>query len=345
MEKIIIGKKLLEKLSKLFNFNQFSKIGLLTDENIAHHWLSRVKKAIGKETSAIVVPAGEKIKTIDGAKIIWKEMLSAGFDRHSLLINLGGGVIGDLGGFAASTFMRGIDFLQVPTSLLAMVDASIGGKTGIDVGAVKNSVGVFKDPIGVVVDVDVLRTLPARELRSGFAEVIKHGIITDRKHFDSAFSKSPEEFGKEELIKLIAVSIKIKMAIVRKDPKEKGFRKVLNFGHTIGHAIESMSLKTNSPLLHGEAVALGMVAESKLAQLLGLLSEEDFEIIENVINHAGLPVRTNLSQDKIISLIAGDKKNIGKKILWSLPEKIGSVKFDVVAPDELVVEAIDYIKI
>ena len=262
-------------------------------------------------------------------------------------MNLWGGVIGDLGAFVASTFMRGIDFLQVPTSLLAMVDASVGGKTSINVGGVKNSVGVFQEPIGVIADVDTLETLPKRELVSGFAEIIKHGIIADKDHFNMAISKKPEEFSKKELMKLIADSIKIKLRIVKQDPHEKkGPRKALNLGHTIGHGVESLSLKTSSPLLHGEAVAIGMIAESKLAELMGLLPIEDFVSIEKAISQVGLPTRiVNMQVEDTQKLMASDKKNKFGDILWSLPERIGSVKFDIKVPEELVVEAIIYISL
>lgn len=342
---IFVGMGILNQFYKLFPLKKYSQITVLTDNKVAPHWGKILNHKVIPELGQITIPSGEQTKSVKQAEKIWKVMLKSDLDRYSLLINLGGGVIGDLGGFVASTFMRGIDFLQIPTSLLAMVDASIGNKTGINIGGIKNSVGVFKDPIGVIIDVDTLKTLPRRELKSGFAEIIKHGIIADRKHFDFASSQSPKEFSKKKFIKLIAASIKIKLSIIQKDPKEKGLRKVLNFGHTIGHAIESLSLKTDKPLLHGEAIAIGMVAESKLAQLLGFLSEENFKIIENVLNNAGLPIRTNLSADGIKKFIIHDKKNVSNKILWSLPEKIGAVKFDVKTPEELVIKTIKYIKI
>lgn len=342
---IFVGMGILGQICKFLPLERYSQIAVLSDENVAPHWLSKLDNEFSRGAVQIIVPNGEQSKSVRQAEKIWIEMLKANLDRHSLLVNLGGGVIGDLGGFVASTFMRSIDFLQIPTSLLAMVDSGVGGKTGINVGGIKNSVGVFKDPIGVVIDIDTLETLPKRELISGFAEIIKHGIITDRKHFDLAVSQKPEEFSKEELMKLIADSIRIKLTIVQKDPREKSLRKILNFGHTIGHAIESLSLLSDNLLLHGEAIAIGMVAESKLAQLLGLLSEEDFEVIENSINNIGLPIRTGLSKEEIRKLIINDKKNVGKKVLWSLPGKVGLVKFDIEVPDELVVKAIEYIKI
>lgn len=318
MEKIFIGNNLLERLAKLFDFSQFSKIAILTDVNIASHWLNVLKKAVGKESINIIIPAGEKTKTINQAKIIWKKMLDNDLDRRSLLINLGGGVIGDLGGFVASTFMRGIDFLQIPTSLLAMVDASIGGKTAVDLDNVKNIIGTFSLPIGVVIDVVTLETLPKRELIAAFSEIIKHSIIDSKDHFDLVTAKKPEEFNQKELVKIVKKSVQLKQRIVQIDFKEiTGLRRIINFGHTIGHAIETLCLKKNNSLLHGEAVAIGIIGESKLAELMGLLSEKDFLAIEKAIDHAGLPTRIkDLSVEDILQVMSFDKKNISKKIFF-----------------------------
>jgi len=346
MEKIFIGNNFLSKINQLFDFSRFSKLAILTDTNVAKHWLLPLKKSLKKKTSEIIIQPGEKEKNIKTVKNIWKKMFDFGLDRKSLLINLGGGVICDIGGFSASTFMRGIEFLNIPTTLLAQVDASIGGKTGIDFEEIKNGIGVFKNPIGTIIDVETLKTLPKREFVSAFGEIIKHGVISGREYFNFVTSKKPEEFNQRELIKIIKQSIKIKSNIVQKDPKEKDLRKVLNFGHTIGHAIESLSWKTDSPLLHGEAVAIGIVAESKLAQLMGLSSEKNFIATEKGINHAGLPTRIkNLSVEDILPVMSFDKKNIRKKIFWSLPRKIGKVDFNIEAPKELVVKAVEQTKI
>lgn len=345
---ILVGMGILGQIYKLLPIEKYFRLAILSDSNVQSHWSNKLVNGLNRsDTGQILVPSGEQSKSVNESERIWIKMLELGFDRHSLLVNLGGGVIGDLGAFVASTFMRGIDFLQVPTSLLAMVDASVGGKTSINVGGVKNSVGVFQEPIGVIADVDTLETLPKRELVSGFAEIIKHGIIADKDHFNMAISKKPEEFSKKELMKLIADSIKIKLRIVKQDPHEKkGPRKALNLGHTIGHGVESLSLKTSSPLLHGEAVAIGMIAESKLAELMGLLPIEDFVSIEKAISQVGLPTRiVNMQIEDTQKLIASDKKNKFGDILWSLPERIGSVKFDIKVPEELVVEAIIYISL
>ena len=318
---MFIGDNLLSKINQLFDFSQFSKIAVLTDENIPKSLVNKVEKSLKRELIKIIILPGENKKNIETVKKIWETIFKNGFDRRSLLINLGGGVIGDMGGFAAVTFMRGIEFLNIPTTLLAQVDASVGGKTGIDFQGIKNGIGVFKDPVGVVIDVDTLKTLPKRELISAFGEIIKHGIISGKKYFNLVTSKKPGEFSQKELIKIIKQSIKIKLNIVKKDSKEKDLRKVLNFGHTIGHAIESLSWKTDKPLLHGEAVAIGMVAESKLASLLGLLSDKDFKKIINSLINAGLPVNIkNIKSKNIKKIILSDKKNSHGTINSSLPK-------------------------
>ena len=344
MEKIIIGNNLLSKINQLFDFDRFSTVAVLTDTNVAKHWLLTVKRSLKQKISEIIIKQGEKEKNIKTVRKIWGKMFENGLDRQSLLINLGGGVICDMGGFAASTFMRGIDFINIPTTLLAQVDASVGGKNGIDFQGIKNSIGIFENPMGVVIDVSTLKTLPKRELVSAFGEIIKHGVISGRKYFDLVTSKIPEEFSQEELIRIVKQSVEIKSNIVKEDPEENNLRKVLNFGHTIGHAIESLSWKTNKPLLHGEAVAVGIIAESKLSNLLGMLSKKDFLTIEKTICQTGLPTRIeNLSINDILRIMAFDKKNTNKKILWSLPERVGRVDINVEVPDDLVIKAIKFI--
>lgn len=343
--KMFIGNNLLSKINQLFDFTKFSKIGILTDENIPKSLVNQAERSLNRKLIKIIIPAGEKEKNIETVKKIWEIMFQNGFDRRSLLINLGGGVVCDMGGFAAATFMRGIEFLNIPTTLLAQVDASVGGKTGIDFQGIKNSIGVFKDPVGVVIDVDTLKTLPKRELISAFGEIIKHGIISGQKYFDLVILKKPGEFSQRELIKIIKQSMKIKSNIVKKDPKEKDLRKILNFGHTIGHAVESLSWKTNEPLLHGAAIAIGMVAEAKLACLLKMLSEKDFELIKKVITNAGLPTKIkDIKSEDIVKKIFTDKKNSHGTINWSLPKTIGEVLINIKAREDLIIKTIQSIQ-
>ncbi|MDP3733440.1 MAG: 3-dehydroquinate synthase family protein, partial [Candidatus Daviesbacteria bacterium] len=236
---IFVGLDLIPKLSHLVNFKKYSKIFIITDTVVGKHYLSAIKKSFPKAKQIIIDP-GEKAKNIETVKKIWQKLLFAGCDRKSIVLNVGGGVTGDIGGFAAATYMRGIDFIQIPTTLLAQADASVGGKVAVNFAKVKNLIGSFNQPIAVFCDINFLSTLPDREFISGFAEVIKHGIIADKKYFDFVTSKKPKDFTKQELIKIILGSIKIKAAIVNKDEKETGQRRLLNFGHTIGHAIEAL---------------------------------------------------------------------------------------------------------
>lgn len=327
------------------NLNNFSKIVLLTEKEIAKLWLIRLKSNLPRKVMEIIIEGGEKSKNLETCQQVWEKMLTLGIDRKSLLVNFGGGVICDLGGFVASVYLRGIKYINIPTTLLAMVDASIGGKTGINFGGVKNILGSFYDPLEIIIDVDFLKTLPERLLIEGFAEMIKHAVIEGKNYFDFVTSKRPTDFTQKELEEIIKKSIEIKLKIVSKDKKEdKGLRKVLNFGHTIGHALESLTLKTTNPLLHGEAVAIGMIAESYLAYLADYLPQKDFFKIEKVIANAKLPTKaSNIPIEKILEMINFDKKNIGGKILFSLPKKIGRVDFDIEVSKELVIKAIDYI--
>lgn len=348
--KIIIGKNLLSKINKLFDFSKFSKIAVLTDENIQMalmSQISQIEKSLNRELIIITIPAGESQKNIETVKIIWKKMFEAGLDRKSLLINLGGGVITDMGGFAAATFMRGIDFLNIPTTLLSQVDASVGGKTGINFSEIKNGVGVFKNPIGVIIDVETLKTLPKREFVSAFGEIIKHGVISGREYFNFVTSKKPREFNQEDLIKIIKQSIKIKSDIVKKDLNEKNLRKILNFGHTIGHAIESLSWKTDKPLLHGEAVAIGMIAESNSACLSRPMHNRrgcTAEVIKKALIKAGLPTKIkNINLENVMKAIISDKKNTDEIINWSLPKRIGKVLVNINVPKNQVIKAVESI--
>lgn len=339
---------ILEKINKsfsFFDFNSFSKIFILTDENIAKHWLGEIKRKIKKETIDIVINSGEKEKNIKTALFIWKKMIEAKADRNSLLINLGGGVILDLGGFTASVFMRGINFINIPTTLLAMVDACIGGKTGINFYGIKNIIGSFAYPKKIIIDINFLTTLPKRYFLEGWAEIIKHGIIAGGDYFSLLTRKNPVDYSDTELEKIITKSIEIKLNIVLKDPNERGLRKILNFGHTLGHAFESLFLRRKNFLLHGEAVALGMIGESYLSYILGYLSMSDFLKIKNAINNAGLPEKINLKKsylEKIFKIISFDKKNLNGKILFSLPKKIGKVDYNIEVPKELIVDSLNY---
>lgn len=341
---IIIGQNILKTLVSVIPLDAYSTIVVITDENLQKFWVDTLLASFSHKPKIIIVPSGEKAKNIATVETIWEKLLEYGCDRKSLVINLGGGVIGDMGGFAASTYMRGIDFLQIPTTLLAAVDASVGGKTGIDCIEIKNLIGTFQQPIGVVIDVAVLQTLPARELVSGFAEIIKHGLILDETYFALVTAKKPTEFSQEELIEIIARSCEIKKMIVEHDEKENGQRKLLNFGHTIGHAIEALSWETDTPVLHGEAIYIGLLAETKLSYLAGALSEADAKMIEKKLHATGISVAIkNNSVEKIMQKIAFDKKNANGKVKWVLLKHIGEAVFDQEVDEQIVRKALKFI--
>lgn len=334
--KVYIGQNLLNNLAQIFDARMFSKIIVITDKNIPPHFLAQYEK--------IIVPAGELNKNIEVVQIIWKKLLGFKADRKSLVINLGGGVVGDMGGFAAATYMRGISFIQAPTTLLSSVDASVGGKVGIDFAGVKNLIGAFSQPFGVIIDTNTLKSLPAREFVSGFSEIIKHGIINDANYFKFVTSKKPAEFIDPELIEIIKRSCQIKAGIIFSDEKETGKRKLLNFGHTIGHALESASLETNRPLLHGEAISLGMVAEAKISEALGLIPPQITALIKSSLDHAGLPTYITINnQQKIISLLSQDKKSEAGNINWTLINGLGSAVINQNVPLDKIITALNYI--
>jgi 3-dehydroquinate synthase len=277
----------------------------------------------------LAIPAGETSKTRGSWGWITDQLIERGFGRDSAVVALGGGVIGDLAGFVAATYMRGIPIIHVPTSLLAMIDASIGGKTGVDTQAGKNLVGAFHPPAGVLVDPELLATLPLRELRTGFAEALKHGAIADRDYFDSVVTAIPRVlYGRGEagdsLARVIVGSIEIKAGIVSRDEHEGGVRKILNFGHTIGHAVEMLS---DYSLAHGEAVAIGMTLESRIAERIGIASEGTAAEVREALSAAGLPVKLpeGVGADRILEVMRADKKVRAGSVQYALPREIGKM--------------------
>ena len=331
-------------LNALLIENPYSKLFLLVDSNTNDEcsslFLSQIETEIPIEI--IEFEAGEINKNIETCTEIWNVLTDLGADRKSVILNLGGGVVTDLGGFVAATFKRGIDFINIPTSLLAMVDASVGGKTGIDLGNLKNQIGVFNFPKMVVIDVRFLETLPQNEMRSGLAEMLKHGLIFDRNYWNQFLDLGDKTF--EALEELIYQSIVIKNTIVMQDPNEKGFRKALNFGHTLGHAIESYFLenKTKKTLLHGEAIAVGMILESHIAKSKNLLSETDYLEIKKTIGAIYEPiVFTENDIEPILNLLIHDKKNEFGTIQFALINGIGKAIINQEADNELIKLAFD----
>jgi len=344
----------LSNLSLFYNFNKHSKIGVVTDVKVARYWLPELLSSLPKKTEVFILPSGEFAKNLTTVKSCWSWLLENNFDRKSLLIAFGGGVVGDITGFVAATYMRGIDFIQIPTTIIAQADSSIGGKTGVAFQGRKNYIGSFWHPRMVLIDVNLLSTLPQREKNQGLAEIIKHGLIADLELFNFFLERESEAqaFSAHTLEQLLFTSCQIKKRIVEQDPYEtKGLRKLLNFGHTFGHAIESVSWDLNINLLHGEAVAIGMIAESFLSYRLGWLTQKNLEDITRVIMSVGLPynladfraktTKTDLSR-RLEKYLLGDKKNVGGQIKWTLLKSLGQGVSDVSIDDFKATEVLDF---
>ncbi len=320
-ENVQITNDLSKALDKFFLDQQYSKIAVLVDENTETHCLSILSDLL-PDHWLIKIISGEENKNLTTCEQIWDALTKAEFDRKSLLINLGGGVIGDMGGFCAATFKRGMDFINIPTTLLSQVDASVGGKLGIDFNGLKNHIGVFQDPKLVIVASQFLNTLSQRELRSGFAEVLKHALIADKKYWKVL---TANDFESQDWQQHINHSIGVKSGIVKNDPFEQGQRKLLNFGHTIGHAVETVHLGLERErLLHGEAIAIGMICEGFIStKKAGLDTNELLEMVQYLKLTYGL---TKIGKDKferILVLCQQDKKNLANVINCTLLKRIG----------------------
>lgn len=315
------------------------KLIIITDDNVEKTQLPAFMKALnnaGYSAEKYVFKAGEKSKNLRTLEEIYTFLINIKTDRKSCLIALGGGVTGDITGFAAATYLRGIDFIQVPTTLLAQADSSVGGKTGIDFGGAKNIIGAFYQPKFVYINVSSLRTLPAREIKSGLAETIKHGIIKDKNFFDYINDNVYRILEcDDDVLKYISeVNCTIKSKVVELDEKESGLRAILNFGHTLGHAIESAS---GFRLLHGECVSIGMVGACRIANYLGMIENDITIEVINILEKVGLPVRTaGIDKDKVYRNLLYDKKVKKGKLLFVLPENIGKVTQCFVNDEELI---------
>ena len=306
------------------------RFAIVTDETVRDLYANRLATRFTKSDVAVLaVPPGESHKTRESWARLTDQLLALGHGRDSALIAVGGGVVGDLAGFVAATFMRGIPFVQVPTTLLAMIDASIGGKTGVDTPHGKNLVGAFHRPAAVIADPNVLATLPPRELRAGLAEAIKHGVIADAAYVGRIGDALPILLGSgghasQHMAELIIRSIEIKASIVEQDEHEGGLRKVLNFGHTIGHAIEALG---NYQMLHGEAISIGMALEAEIGERAGISARGTADAVRRILEIADLPAVRPLALDpgRIIEVARGDKKNRGGAIELALPLSVGKM--------------------
>ena len=337
---VIIG-NIEDTLPQFLSNKSYSAIMVLVDQHTQKHCYPAIKALLPKEHKLIKIKAGEKHKTLETCTQIWQSMTDANLDRHALMINLGGGVIGDMGGFCASTYKRGIDFIQLPTTLLSQVDASVGGKLGIDFKGFKNHIGVFNLPKTVLIEPAFLETLPYSERRSGYAEIIKHCLIQDGAKWEEIRKLDFEEVPFAELI---AHSVAIKEKVVAEDPTEKGLRKILNFGHTLGHAVETYFLDIpKKRLLHGEAIAVGMIAEAYMSYQRDLISEELLQQIEAYIFSIYGSVHIKESDLKhILKHTLQDKKNKGKEVRFSLLDGVGSCTYDIVCSEKEMKAALKY---
>ena len=309
----------------------FNNAIIVTDENVAKYHLEKIQSDL-QVSKSVVIPAGEAHKNLETISILWKAFLENGLDRKSTVLALGGGVIGDMAGFAASTYMRGIDWIAVPTTLLSMVDASLGGKTGFDLPEGKNLIGSFHPPKLVLADPSLLLTLTDRELRCGMAEVVKHGIISDPELFELC-SRGLDwiKDNREDIVKR-AMAVKIK--VIEEDPYEKGIRAALNLGHTVGHAVELVS---KFELRHGEAIAVGMMAEAKYAERIGIADKGLSDVIGKTLSVLGLPLEIpkEMPREEIIRAMRMDKKKNASSIRFALPAKIGRVELVAVRVNDL----------
>lgn len=341
---ILLGLNAGTALDNYLQSKSYSRLFVLMDENTYAHCypVLSLDSVNLLDAELLVIDPGEENKSIEIATQLWESLTEGGADRHSLLINLGGGIISDLGGFVASSFKRGMDFVNIPTTLLAMVDASIGGKTGINLGHFKNQVGLFSTPKQIIMDERFLETLPQEQIVSAYAEMLKHGLIEDKKYWEEL--SAIKQLEPKTLIHHIEKSIQIKKRIVDQDPLEKALRKVLNYGHSIGHAVESFFMETDSSLSHGESVAIGMLAEAYLSKKLLKMPEKDFNSIEeNIRKHYGYIRIDEKDVEAIANLVMHDKKKEGDRLNFSLLKNIGQCEINVQVSRNQIEESIKYI--
>ncbi len=341
---IHIGPDILNGLAEAVKGFRFSRVSLISNPTVYSLYggaLLNLLKESGPDVSVVLIPDGEGYKDLFWAYYIYGELLKRKLDRASAVIALGGGVIGDIAGFVASTYMRGISFVQVPTTLLAQVDSSVGGKTGVNHPLGKNMIGAFYQPRLVWMDVDTLRTLPKREFLAGMAEVIKYGVIWDEGLFRFLEENRAKilNLEKDSLTHIIKRSCEIKAEVVSKDEREGGLRAILNYGHTVGHAVETAT--GYAAYIHGEAVAIGMQVAAKLASLLGLLDKHDVERIRLLIDSYELPaaIPPGVETDRLLSSMQLDKKAVAGELRFVLPEKIGSVRILSVSDTAKIIES------
>ncbi len=338
-DSVVVTEDIHNVLANFIKENNYQKIAVIADENTEKHCLPAIIESL-PDHWLLPIQSGEENKTLETCTLLWRALTEAQFSRKDLIINLGGGVIGDMGGFVASTYKRGVDFINIPTTLLSQVDASIGGKLGIDFDGFKNHIGIFKDPKRVFVDPVFLKTLSNRELRSGFAEIIKHGLIADENYWKSIVSG---DHNSQNWLEVIEKSISIKGDVVNADPFENGLRKILNFGHTLGHAIETHFLHSGNRLLHGEAIAAGMIMEAFLSEkFAGLSTDSRDELVDYIKKiYTPAPIDEKIFEE-LIRLTGQDKKNAQGQVNYSLLRRIGDCRFDFRPDNALILDSMFY---
>ncbi len=345
-QKVVISGNLERDLVNAISECEHDRIFVLTDETTQQLCWPKIKnfKAL-KNSTPIIIKATDTHKNLDTLSQVWQALSNGGATRHSLMINLGGGMVTDLGGFAASTFKRGIDFINIPTTLLAMVDASVGGKTGINFGGLKNEIGVFSDSRFVIINTQFLDTLDHDNICSGYAEMLKHGLISDERTWAELMTFDLDNPDLSQLQRMVAESIKVKERIVEADPHEHGIRKALNLGHTMGHAFESFAMRRGTPILHGYAVAYGLVSELYMsARKTAFPTDRMHQTVRFIRENYGTFNITCDDYPTLIELMHHDKKNTSGIINFTLLGNVGDIRINQTANEEEIKEALDFFR-
>lgn len=345
-QKVVISGNLERDLVNAISECEHDRIFVLTDETTQQLCWPKIKnfKAL-KNSTPIIIKATDTHKNLDTLSQVWQALSNGGATRHSLMINLGGGMVTDLGGFAASTFKRGIDFINIPTTLLAMVDASVGGKTGINFGGLKNEIGVFSDSRFVIINTQFLDTLDHDNICSGYAEMLKHGLISDERTWAELMTFDLDTPDLSQLQRMVAESIKVKERIVESDPHEHGIRKALNLGHTMGHAFESFAMRRGTPILHGYAVAYGLISELYMsARKTAFPTDRMHQTVRFIRENYGTFNITCDDYPTLIELMHHDKKNTSGIINFTLLGNVGDIRINQTANEEEIKEALDFFR-
>lgn len=343
-QRIIISKNIGEELARAIDGCEHDRLFVLTDTTTREScWPKISGLETVKDAKVIEIKPDDTHKDLDALAHVWQELQTGGATRHSCMVNLGGGMVTDLGGFAASTFKRGINFINIPTTLLAMVDASVGGKTGINFGGLKNEVGVFNDSRFVILDTTFLDTLDTENIRSGYAEMLKHGLISNEEMWAELVGFDIAAPDLKQLQRMVADSVQVKERVVTEDPLEHGIRKALNLGHTVGHAFESWAMKTGHPILHGYAVAYGLVCELYLScRKAGFPTDRMHQTVNFIHEVYGrMPVSCD-DYPALLELMTHDKKNTAGEINFTLLGGIGDIKINQTASEKEICEALDF---